>query len=47
MWFDNMPDCDFVNSNDVVSGQKISKFFVSHVEESMVGHVGVVEFIKS
>jgi hypothetical protein len=24
-----------------VSDQKISKFFVSHVEESMAGHVGI------
>jgi hypothetical protein len=30
-----------VNSNGVVSGQKSSKFFVLHVEESMAGHVGV------
>jgi hypothetical protein len=29
------------NGNGVVSGQKISKFFVSHVEESMAGHMGV------
>jgi hypothetical protein len=36
-----------VNGNDALSDQKISKFFVSHVEESMAGHVGVTEFIKS
>jgi hypothetical protein len=29
------------NSNDEVSDQNISKFFVSQVKESMAGHVGV------
>jgi hypothetical protein len=32
--------CCFVNGSGVVSGQ-ISKFFVSHTEEAMAGHVGV------
>jgi hypothetical protein len=36
-----------LNGNDAVSDQKISKFFVSHMEDSMAGHVGVMEFIKS
>jgi hypothetical protein len=35
-----------VNGNVAVCDQKISKFFVSHVEESMAGHMGVMEFIK-
>jgi hypothetical protein len=35
-----------VNGNDEVS-DKISKFFVSHVEESITGHLGIMEFIKS
>jgi hypothetical protein len=35
-----------VNGNDAVSDEKISKFFVSQVEESMAGHMGVVEFTK-
>jgi hypothetical protein len=30
-----------VNSNGVVSGQKISKFFVSHMEKYMTGQVNV------
>jgi hypothetical protein len=30
-----------VNGNDAVSDEKISKFFVSQVEESVAGHVGV------
>jgi hypothetical protein len=37
----------FVVSNDVASNQKISKFFVSHMEESMTGLVGIIEFIKN
>jgi hypothetical protein len=32
---------------DVVCGQKVSKFFVSHMEDSMAGHVSVMEFIKN
>jgi hypothetical protein len=36
-----------VNSNAVVCDQKISKLFVSHMEESMARHMGVMEFIKS
>jgi hypothetical protein len=36
-----------VNGNDAVSDQEISKFFVSHVEEYMARHVGVMEFIKN
>jgi hypothetical protein len=27
--------------------QKISRSFASHMEESMAGHVGIMEFIKS
>jgi hypothetical protein len=33
----------FVNSSDAVSDQ-ISKFFLSHREESKAGQVGVMEF---
>jgi hypothetical protein len=36
-----------VNGNGAVSDQKISKFFVSHVEEYMAGHCVQMEFIKS
>jgi hypothetical protein len=37
-----------VNDNGVFYDQKISKLFVSHVEESMARHVDVMEkFIKS
>jgi hypothetical protein len=36
-----------VNGNGGVCDQKISKFFVSHMEESMAGHMGVMEFIKN
>jgi hypothetical protein len=32
-----------VNNNVAISDQKISKFFVPHMEESMAGHVGMVE----
>jgi hypothetical protein len=39
--------CGLVKDNDAVGGQKISKFFVSHVEESMAGHMGMMKFIKS
>jgi hypothetical protein len=31
-----------VNSEDAVCDQKTSKFFVSHREESMEGHLGVM-----
>jgi hypothetical protein len=34
---------DVVNRNGAVSDQKISKFFVSHMKESMEGHVGINE----
>jgi hypothetical protein len=30
-----------LKGNDAVCDQKISKFFVSHVEESMAGHIGI------
>jgi hypothetical protein len=30
-----------VNSADAVCDQKISKFFVSHLKESMAGHMGI------
>jgi hypothetical protein len=30
-----------INGNGAVSDQKISKFFVSYMEEAMAGHVGV------
>jgi hypothetical protein len=30
-----------INSNDSMSGQKIPKFFVSHVEKSMPEHMGI------
>jgi hypothetical protein len=30
-----------VNSADTVCDQKTSKFFVSHREESMAGHMGI------
>jgi hypothetical protein len=36
LWF--FP-CPFVNS--ALCDQKTSKFFVSHLEESMVGHMGI------
>jgi hypothetical protein len=36
-----------VNSNGAVCDQKISKFFVSCVEESMARHLVIMEFIKS
>jgi hypothetical protein len=32
-----------VNGNGAACDQKISKFFVSHMEESMAGHVGIME----
>jgi hypothetical protein len=32
-----------VNGNGTVSGQKFSKFFVSHVKESLAGHMSVME----
>jgi hypothetical protein len=35
----------FVNSNYAVYNQ-ISKFFVSHMEESVAGHMGTIKFIK-
>jgi hypothetical protein len=41
------PLCPAVNGNDAVSDQKISKFFVSHMEESMTGHMAMMEFIKN
>jgi hypothetical protein len=30
-----------INSTGAVCGQKTSKFFISHCEESMAGHEGV------
>jgi hypothetical protein len=35
-----------IAGDDIISDQ-ISKFFVSHVEESMAGHMSVMECIKS
>jgi hypothetical protein len=35
-----------VDGSDGVSDQ-ISKFLVPHMEESMAGHIGVMEFSKS
>jgi hypothetical protein len=35
-----------VNGNSAVCDQKISKFFVSHWEESIAGHVGVKSLLK-
>jgi hypothetical protein len=32
--------CHGINGNGVVCDQKSSKFFVSHVEESIAGHMG-------
>jgi hypothetical protein len=39
--FGYVPSSGIVNGNGVVSSQKISKFFVSHMEESMAGHISV------
>jgi hypothetical protein len=39
-----LPMASIVNGNGVVCDQ-ISKFFVSHIEESMAGHVEIMEFI--
>jgi hypothetical protein len=33
--------CECVNGTGAVCDQETSKFFVSHQEESMAGHVGV------
>jgi hypothetical protein len=40
-------ECGTVDGNGAVCDQKFSRFLVSHVEESMAGHVSVLEFISS
>jgi hypothetical protein len=46
-WIFKLTPRTIVNDNEAVSDQKIPKFFVSHMEESMAVHVGIMEFIKN